>query len=194
VTTGGVAGRRSVPVWIAGRRCPVMTVSRCGFVYVLLAVVVAIVLGRRVVEMPVRPHSTDPAIDERASPEAEVLMLRIRAKHRIVEDLVHGRRSLVEAAALFRELDRLPPQAKYFADLYPDPPLRLASLTEEEQYCIAVITYARNSLRVIRPDQAEAVTGRLVAEFWAERCERGEVRLPEATALAPVHELLERAP
>jgi hypothetical protein len=171
-----------------------MTASRCGFVCVLLAVVVAFVLGHRVAEMPVRPHSTDPTIDERAPPEAEVLVLRIRAKNRIVEDLVHCRRSLVEAAALFRELDRVPPQAKYLAILVHDPPLRLASPTEAEQYCNAVITYARNSLRVNQPDQAEAVTGRLVAEFWAERCERGEVRLPEATAPEQVRELLGRAP
>jgi hypothetical protein len=168
-----------------------MTASRCVLVCVLLTVVVAFVLGRCVVEMPVRPHSTDPAIDERAGPESEALVLRIRAKDRIVEDLVLGRRSLVEAAALFRELDRLPPQAKYLAIPDPDPPLRLVSPTEEEQYCTAVITYARNSLRVMQPDQAEAVTGRLVTEFWAERCERGEVRLPVVTAPEPVRELLE---
>lgn len=171
-----------------------MTASRCGFVCVILAVVGVFVLGRRVAEMPVRPHSTDPAIDERAGPETEALVLRIRAKDRIVEDLVLGRRPLVEAAALFRELDRVPPQAKYLAVPDPDPPLRLASPTEEEWYCNAVITYARNSLRVMQPDQAEAVTGRLVAEFWAERCERGEVRLPVVTAPEPVRELLKRAP
>src|SRR5688500_4133834 len=81
-----------------------MTASRCGFVCAVLAVVVSSVLGRRVAEVPVRPHPTDPTIDEGAAPGSEVAVLRIPAKDRIVEDLVLGR-PLVEAAALFRELD-----------------------------------------------------------------------------------------
>ena len=166
-----------------------MTASRCGFVLVSLAVVLALILGCRVTEVPVRP----PATEDPAAPAPEAIMRRIRAKDQVVENLAHGRCSLLHAAALFRELNRIPPETKYPVVPAPDSPLRLESPTEEERHCLAVIIYARNTLRVTHPGWAEAVTERLVAEFWAERCERGEIRLPEASPES-VQELLDSGP
>jgi hypothetical protein len=126
------------------------------------------------------------------APGFEVTVRRIRAKERIVEDLARGRYSLLEAAALFRELDRVPPEATYPAP-YPSPALELESPTEDERYCIVVITYARNSLVGSEPERARALTERLVVEFWAERRGRGDVRLPDVPAGELVRELWERA-
>jgi hypothetical protein len=171
-----------------------MTTSRCRLVLVSLAVVLTLVLGYRVIEMSMRaPETGRTAGEDSEAPEIEVMVLRIRAKDRIVRDLARGRYSLFEAAALFRELDRVPPEVTYPAVSYPPPPLELVSPTEDERYCVTVIAYARNSLEGSEPDRARALTERLVAAFWAERFGRGDVRLPEATALEPLRELLGRA-
>jgi hypothetical protein len=171
-----------------------MTTSRYRLVFVSLvvvpAVVLTVVLRRRIPEIPVRSPK---AGESSAAPGFDVYVLRIRAKDRIVRDLALGRYSLLEAAALFRELDRVPPEATYPARPHPAPALQLVSPTEDERYCAAVITYARNALLGSEPERAQALTERLVAEFWAERCGRGEVRLPEVTTREPVRELLERA-
>src|SRR5262245_25739132 len=47
-------------------------------------------------------------------------------------------------------------------------------------------------LRTTAPGSAEAVTRRLVAEFWAERDKRGTINLPMVTP-SELRELLERA-
>src|SRR5262249_30190005 len=63
------------------------------------------------------PRTPDPA-EVPPPAEAEVLaervpetaVLRVNAKKLIAREVVAGRRSLLEAAALFRELNRLPPE------------------------------------------------------------------------------------
>jgi hypothetical protein len=172
-----------------------MTTSRFLPVLVCLTMVLAFVLIRRLTELPVRALSAGPSAGEdEVIPAFEVTALRIRAnriraKDRIVRDLAAGRYSLLEAAAMFRELDHVPPEVKY-PEKYPevpfDPqPLQLVSPTEEERYCVAVIVYARNWLRGSAPEPARDLTERLVREFWAEQSERGEVRLPDAPWRAP---------
>src|SRR5262249_59395800 len=125
-----------------------------------------------------KPRAPGPAPDEAERDEAEVVQLRIHAKHRVVEGLAAGG-PLLHAAALFRELDRLPPPTRQPACLAPDAPLRLPSPSEGDWHCPVVITFARNSLRTDRPDRAEAATRRLVGEFWAAGGGRGAVRVPD---------------
>jgi hypothetical protein len=136
--------------------------------------------------------------DERAASTREqqsgsvpdMIRLRIRAKRLLVEELDSGRLTLFEAAALFRELDGMSPRTVYWT--MPDPPIRLESPTEDEQACVRVITVARNVLSMAQPDRARIVTERLVAEFEAERCLSGAIRLPDPASLEPVEGLLRR--
>jgi hypothetical protein len=127
---------------------------------------------------------------EQSGPVPDTLRLRIRAKDLLVEDLASERLTLFDAAALFRGLDGIPPRAVYSAD--PDPPIRPVCPTDDERYCVRVITVARNALRVAQPDRARIVTERLVAEFEAERCRSGTIRLPDPGSLEPVQGLLQR--
>ena len=130
------------------------------------------------------------ARDEQFGPIPETIRLRIRAKDLLVEELAAGRLTLFAAAALFRELDGMPPMTVYLPDR--DPPIRLVCPTEDERTCVRVITFARNSLRTAQPGRAEIVTERLVAEFEAERRLSGTIRLPDPGSLEPVHRLLQR--
>ena len=75
-------------------------------------------------------------------------------------------RSLVETAALFPELNRLPPESTLvppLCEVHPGP--RLPGLTDEELLCWQVAIYADVALRDGRPGQAEAALVRLEAEF-----------------------------
>jgi hypothetical protein len=157
-------------------------------------VVLVVLLGHRVTEWTVRSPGAGPTDGVgSATSVVEVHALRIRAKDRIVQDLASGRSSLLEAAALFRELDRVPPEVAYPAVLYPAPPLQLESPTAEERYCILVINYVRNTLRGSEPERARALAEQLVEEFWAAKGRPEGVRLPDVTGREPVRELLERA-
>jgi hypothetical protein len=172
-----------------------MTASRCGLVGLVLAAVLVLAVGFPG-ETSVWPPDVEqgpPPGEDPSSPLPELYLLRILAKDRIVADLALDRCRLLDAIALFRQLDRIPPAVNYPAGPPPDPPLELPSPTETERYCLWAITYARNSLSKSQPDRFEAVTRRLVAEFWAERRKHGEIRLPEAPSPESVHQLLERA-
>jgi hypothetical protein len=122
----------------------------------------------------------------------EAVRLRLLAKDLLVKELASGRLTLFEAAALFRELDALPPRTVYSTCPDPDPPIRVAGPTEEERYCLRVITFAWHALRTAQPGRAEILTKRLVAEFEAERCLSGAIRLPDPGSLEPVHGPLQR--
>src|SRR5262245_57206353 len=167
-----------------------MNAVRCGFVCLSLGVLLCFgyIVTRRA------PERERPTGDygERSDAVPETIRRRILAKELLVWDLASGRLSLFAAAALFRELDRIPPETKYSAAPDPDPPLRLSSPTEDERYCVVVISVTRSVLRVSQPDRAEIVTERLVAEFEAERRRSGTIRLPGPGSLETLRELLRR--
>jgi hypothetical protein len=132
------------------------------------------------------------ARDEPFGPIPDTLRLRILAKEQLVEEVASGRLTLFATAALFRELDGMPPRNEF--PTHQDPPIRLECSTEDERYCVRVITFAWNSLRATpaQPGRAEIVTERLVAEFEAERNLSGTIRLPDPRSLEPIHRLLRR--
>jgi hypothetical protein len=130
--------------------------------------------------------------DEQSGSNPDTNLLRILAKGLLVEELASGRLTLFDAAALFRELDGMPPMTVCSTNPDADPPIRPVCPTEDERYCVRVITVARNVLRVAQLGRAEIVTERLVAEFEAERCLSGTIRLPDPGSLEPVHGLLQR--
>jgi hypothetical protein len=167
-----------------------MNTARCGLVCLSLCLLVyfGCIVSRLVSESEPLPA----ARDEEFGPVLETIRLRLLAKDLLVKELLSGRLTLFEAAALFRELDAMPPRAVYSTSPDPDPPIRLACPTEEERYCLRVITFARGALRNPRPGRAEIVTERLVVEFEAERCLVGAIRLPDPGSLEPIHGLLQR--
>jgi hypothetical protein len=114
--------------------------------------------------------------------------VRILAKHVVAREAAAGTRSLVEAAALFRELDRLPPAAP---DPSSVPPYR-GWRSEEERLCRQVMAFARQVLHDDPParDRAEA---RLAGQLQEELRNPGAIRRPDPAELEPLAELLERA-
>ncbi|HEY1377156.1 MAG TPA: hypothetical protein VGF55_10205 [Gemmataceae bacterium] len=141
---------------------------------------------------------TDP--DDTASPDPDPaaldgasrsIQLRTLAKGLAADDAAAGRLSLVEAAAVFAALDRLPPAPA------PDPYLKfrtrgrhLPDDTPEERLCLQVIGY-------VHADDAEggppaATVRRLEEEFAAELRRHGVIRVTDPPPGAVV-QYLDRA-
>lgn len=139
---------------------------------------------------PPSPQYVDPEAEALAAGVPEIVPLRLIAKDLITQDVIAGRRSIWEAAALFRELNRLPPEPAK-PSLF-DPSLSIPADTEEEWLCRDVAVRVSAEL-CDEPERASAITGRLEAEFFAETFQHGAIRLPEPSSLTPVSELLEQA-
>src|SRR5262245_43905561 len=125
----------------------------------------------------------------------DTIVLRVHAKLQIAREVAEGRRSLVEAAALFRELNRLPPAA-------PDltlgdgnqSALRAPVSTDEDRLCRQVVEYVDRVLRKEGSLESAAETrAGLETEFRAALKSHGVIRLPDPSALTSVQELLDAA-
>jgi hypothetical protein len=126
----------------------------------------------------------------------DIVPLRIEAKRLIARDAAGGRRTLVEAAALFGALNRLPPPAARLPDYDPDVShsyLHIPMRTEEERLCRQVVAFAWVALGDGPPGRAREAVARLEAEFFAELRARGTIRLPAPPPPEPVEELLRQA-
>ncbi len=163
--------------------------------YVALAFVAA--AGLVFALRPRPPDPDDPPIADPTEQLSEIVHLRIHAKARIVREVIDGRRALLEAAALFRELDRLPPAEEVQIGWIPVP-LPISTRTEEERYCRSVavwvwtwITNARTPGDDSADERAAAAVARLVAEFENERGRCGAIRLPNPSALESAAALIE---
>src|SRR5262245_8272700 len=117
-----------------------------------LVAAVAVVCCPRV---PEPPGSDTPLVaDALAAPVPEIVPLRLRVKEQLTREVADGRRTLFEAAALFGELNRLPPESAK--------PTRIVSLvnipvdTEEGWLCRQVVEGVRVALHR-EPDRAAAV-------------------------------------
>lgn len=164
--------------------------------YVALAFVAA--AGLFFALRPRPPEPDDPPDADPTEQLSEVVHLRIQAKARIAREVIAGRRPLLEAAALFRELDRLPPVAEVQFGWIPVR-LPFPTRTEEEKYCRSVAvwvwtwsTNARTPGDDSADERAAAAVARLVAEFENERGRCGAIRLPDSSALESAAALIER--
>jgi hypothetical protein len=137
-------------------------------------------------DLPPPPSDTIEQVEEGYS---EAQALRLVAKDRIAHDTAAGRLSLLQAAALFRELNRLSPAPAQPTRV--DSSLGIPADSEEAWLCRQVAAHVRVALRA-DPARAEAAVARLEAEFFAELRTHGTIRLPDPAALEPVHDLLER--
>src|SRR5262245_26355394 len=104
-------------------------------------------------------------------------LLRSIAKQQIAEEVAAGRRTVWEAAALFRDLNRVPPQPH--RSLLVDACSRIPADTDEGWECRGVIAHVRV---VLHPDtaRADAVAARLEADVLADLRARGAIRLPDS--------------
>ena len=170
-----------------------MRVSPHKFLAVLLAACPVVVFVR----CPAEPDEPVAAAEGAARPNepAEAVDLRNLARARLAREAAAGRRPLRVAAALYRELNRLPPPAAPPRLVGPHGPLADLPLeTEEALLCRQVVIYAGAVLREEGCDrEAEAAEARLAAEFDAELRARGELRLPDPLPGEPVEDLLRQA-
>jgi hypothetical protein len=169
-----------------------MKVKLSQLVPLAVAGLLAVVLGWRSDE--VTDVSQAPvALPAEQAPNAAIV--RSYAKRQVVHDVVAGRHSLLAAAALFRELDRLPPQAPDLSPEIFDQVLGLPpapSRSADERRCWQVIIWVR-SAQTEGLSGREATAARLEAELWEGLLSRGGLRLPGAGSLPPVRELLAQA-
>jgi hypothetical protein len=166
----------------------------------LLAVIVAASLAVVFVRCPTRPIDPlpfpdgDPEARARAAGYPDLVPLRSQAKEVVAREVIAGRRSLLQAAALFRELDRLPPGPFDLARLDgADAAAPIPGRTDDERYCRHVLAWVRTILNDAPPGRTEATVAQLGAEFHDVLRREGTVRLPDPSTLEPVDELLKRA-
>jgi hypothetical protein len=169
-----------------------MMKGKSGLLFVFaVAWLVALVLGRR--PGPANEPAPTPVITTLTQGWPAAIPLRITAKRQIAREVIAGERSLLESAALFRELNRLPPR---LPDLCPGDPLmravRGASPGGDEELCVQVISWVRSSSPGEMPGR-DAAAARLEAEFLALVRDGGAIRLPDAASVTPVQDLIARA-
>jgi hypothetical protein len=131
-------------------------------------------------------------LDEGAVRFPEVMMLRLAAKKILAREFMDGQRSLLSTAALFRDLDQLPPEPP------PVPStdrmthdIGVPGRTDDERFCRQVIAWLE--FPGVPPEQIPAIVERLEVEFWQELDRHGVIRLPDTPAAGTVQELLDRA-
>jgi hypothetical protein len=165
----------------------------------LSVVPVVVVLTALLVCRPPEPAAPLPSPD--ADPEAaalaatwpDVVPLRMLAKERIAREVLAGCRSLLEAAALFRELNRLPPAVWNMPPDWYDSSVPIPVRTADEGLCWQVAAQAVAALRDAPPAQVQEAVARLAGEFQEELQRSGAIRLPDADTLPSARELLARA-
>jgi len=98
---------------------------------------------------------------------------RILEKNRVARELIDGRLTLVEAAAIFRRLNAMPPCSTALLANY------CAGDSEAEQLCRQVILWARALAGQQSPYLADVTVARLEEELWRHKARRGTVILPD---------------
>jgi len=144
---------------------------------------IVVVLARRDRE----PHKTDRSVPDAvaADPTLEITVLRTFAKQQVAREAAVGDRPLAEAAVLFGELNRVPPE------LVPADHSPLHGRTEGERLCRQVISYVRRNGRDW-PEVGQQAATRLEAELEEELARHGSVRLPDPAGLPKTTELFDQ--
>ena len=146
------------------------------------------------------PHSPEPvqpdkpsAIESVAGPVPDTVALRGWAKYQIAGEVAAGRRRLLDAAALYCELNQLPPVVNLSLQDADNAPWRDPVRTNEEMLCRQVMTWVEQQLIREAPDGVGRVLDRLEAEFREALREQGAIRLPGRPSPSAVREVLEQA-
>jgi hypothetical protein len=117
--------------------------------------------------------------DRPAGPQTQLLCAgdaaaeaNFRAKREVIQRLIEGRQTLLEAAAWFRALHRPLSDGRDPLDFYD-------GKSEGERTCRMVIAWGKAQAELQSPSQAEVVGRRLEAELTACLARDGDVRLPD---------------
>jgi hypothetical protein len=135
-----------------------------------------------------------PLVDPRlAQPWPVEIQLRPVVRERLAREVIDRRRSLLSAAALFRQLNQLDgrPADRWLLQLV-DGEFRLPGNTPAARLCRQVEAWVRVALREDVP-RRDAGLARLEAEFRDAPRRDGDLRLPDAATLEPVEELIAHA-
>jgi hypothetical protein len=101
-----------------------------------------------------REHARDLAV------RSEAMTRYISAKMEVIQEVIDGKRSLLEAAASLRQLARTKPGFDERQEQSNRP-----GNSVEERYCREVIDWVRVILRHENPEQVQAATGRLESDL-----------------------------
>jgi hypothetical protein len=156
------------------------------------AVLAALLVCRRPQPVEPAPPEADPDAAALAAGWPEIVPLRLIVKGQLARDAADGRRRLVEVAALFRELNRLPPEVPEMPPEWYDSSVPIPVHTADDALCWQAVAQVRAALRD-DPGRAAAAVARLEAEFREELRRQGAIRLPDPSTLEPVEELLKQA-
>jgi hypothetical protein len=137
-------------------------------------------------DTPADAIATDAAL---IAPWPEVVRLRALAKDRLAREVAAGRLPLLEAAALFRELDRVPPSVEPARLDGADASVLIPGRSDAERWCQRVLAHVQAALGDRPAERAEA-EDRVVAEFFRVLRADGAVRLPDPFGLPTAEELL----
>ncbi len=140
--------------------------------YALVAAMIALLGGvtaHRLIRIPERPRQGDPTPAEDDTVAAiRAIQARMVRKRQVIDEVIAGRRALLEAAAVFRRLDAEGPPLPPIRDRFPD------QSSDDEAYCRSVVKYVQQAAP---PDKQEELTRRFGDELDA-RLHDGTLHLP----------------
>jgi hypothetical protein len=159
---------------------------------IALRLILAVSLAGSLAVVFCRPAPGPVDIEPPAEPPADTWPDRLAvyvAREQVARAAAAGRRSLAEAAALFRALAGGGPAA---ADAGM-PPLRIPADTEAGRLCRQVVLCADAALRYDGPGVVDEAVDCLEAEYFAAVGADGVFPLPDAATVEPVEAVLQRA-
>jgi hypothetical protein len=102
-------------------------------------------------------------------PDNRALLQGIETKERVIEELLDGRLTLFEAAALFRHVDE-----QY--------PVRLQTPLSSEGLCWHVLQWVRVALRKLPEEERHEIIARFEDDLCCHKERNGKVILPDVAA------------
>lgn len=147
-----------------------------------------VVLIKRPTGEPAESAGPEPVDTQVAQPWSESMQLSPFARAMLIQDVIDGRRTLLQAATLFREL-HLRNGQRWDRPWVVLAGFRLPRGTPGERLCQQIEAWVRGALEN-DPERCEAVLSRLEKELRDAPREHGEICLPDPAGLQSVEQLL----
>jgi hypothetical protein len=119
------------------------------------------------------------ARDRELVERVRLMEVRVERKRQLVDQLLAGRLTLLEAAAGFRDLNRGPPALNWSAFRHTVP-----GGSDEERHCNQVIQFAACEMERVDPKRADEVHAALTEQLH-EHLRRGTLVLPGEDSAVP---------
>lgn len=139
--------------------------------YALAGAMIALLAGlaaHRLARAPEGPRRGEP--EDATVVAVRAIQARMAGKRQVADEVIAGRLSLLEAAAVFRRLDTVGPPIPPIRDRFPD------LTSDDEAYCRSVVEYVQST--VPADENQEEWTRRLRDELET-RLRDGTLHLPE---------------